>query len=62
MLRDVFGFVRHQEKTTYGFGYKLALSKKSNNSVLIKDSATINAKTKTKSNERYVPKHTTSIP
>ena len=28
MLKDVFGFAEHQEKATYGLGYKLTLTRK----------------------------------
>ena len=31
MLRSLFGFADHQEKATYGFGYKLTLTMNSNN-------------------------------
>ena len=27
MLSDIFGFAEHQEKGTYGFGYKLTLTR-----------------------------------
>ena len=32
MLRDTFGFVEHQEKATYGLGYKLKLTRNVDNS------------------------------
>ena len=40
MLRGLFGFAEHQEKATFGLGYKLTLISNSNKSVLNKDSAT----------------------
>ena len=46
MLRDVFGFAEQQGKATYGLGYKLTLTRKSDNSVLNKANETNNAKTK----------------
>ena len=27
MLRDIFGFAEHQQKATYGLGYKLTLTR-----------------------------------
>ena len=36
MLRDVFGFAEHQEKGTDGLGYKLTITRNSDNSVLNK--------------------------
>ena len=35
-LEDVFGFSEHQLKTTYGLGYKLTLTRNSENAVLKK--------------------------
>ena len=43
-LRDIFGFAEHQEKGTYGLGYKLTLTKYTDNAVLNKDNAVTNAK------------------
>ena len=40
-LKDIIGFAEHQEKTTYGLGYKLTLTGKTDNSALHKDNATI---------------------
>ena len=34
MLKDIFGFVEHQEKATYGFGYNLILTRNIDNAVL----------------------------
>ena len=36
MLKDVFGFVGHQEKATYGLGYKLALIENKDDAVIDK--------------------------
>ena len=44
MLKDIFGFAQHQEKRTYGLGYKLTLTRNSDNAVLNKANATNNAK------------------
>ena len=45
-LKDVFGFADFQEKGTYGLGYKLTLTGNTDNAVLNKANATINAKIK----------------
>ena len=60
MLKDVFGFSGHQEKTTYGLGYKLTLTRNVDNSVLKKDNATIVGRIKIISIERYVRHYTSS--
>ena len=36
MLKDVYGFAEHQEKDTYGLGYKLTLTKNNNDAVIDK--------------------------
>ena len=41
MLRDVFGFAEHHEKSTYGMGYNLILPRNTDNTVLSKANATI---------------------
>ena len=60
MLRYVFfGFAEHQEKGTYGLGYKLTKTRNIDNSVLNKANATNNAKIKINSTECFLP-HCTS--
>ena len=54
-LKDVFGFALWQEKATYGLGYKLTLTRNSDNAVLNKDNAINNAKIKINAIEWYVP-------
>ena len=44
MFKDVFGFAEHREKATCGLGYKLTLTRNSDNFVLNKDNATNIAK------------------
>ena len=44
MLRDIFGFFEHQEKGTYGLGYKLKLTRNIDNAVLNKSNEINNAK------------------
>ena len=53
-LRDIFGFAEHQETATYGLGYKLTLTRKTDNAVSNEDNATNNAKTKSNAIECYV--------
>ena len=53
-LKDNFGFAEHQEKGTYGFGYKLTLTRNTDNAVLNKTAATNNAIVKIYSLDWYV--------
>ena len=43
MLKDIFGFAEHQERSTHGLGYKLTITRNSDNAVLNKANATNNA-------------------
>ena len=61
MLRDMIVFAGHQEKATLGPGYKLTLTRNTDNAVLKKDNAIYNAKTKIRAIEWYVPHYTHSI-
>ena len=61
MLKDVFGFSELQEKATYGLGYKLTLTRNTDNSVLNKDNAIHISKVKINVIEWYVPHYTPSI-
>ena len=54
-LKDVFGFAEYQEKGTYGLGYKLTMTRNSDNAVLNKANATNNGKYKIIAIEWYVP-------
>ena len=60
-LKDVFGFAEYQEKVTYGLGYKLTLTRNSDNAVLNKANATNNAKNKFIAIDWYVPHYTPSM-
>ena len=60
-LKDVFGFAEYQEKGTYGLGYKLTLTRNSDNAVLNKGNAINNGKVKINALEWYVPHYTPSI-
>ena len=60
-LKDVFGFAEHQEKATYGLGYKLTLTRNIYNAVLNKTNATAISKIKINSIELYVPQYIASL-
>ena len=60
-LKDVFGFAEYQEKGTYGLGYKLTLTRNTDNAVLKKDNAINNGKIKFNAIEWYVPHYTPSM-
>ena len=60
-LKDVFGFADYQGKATYGLGYKLTLTGKSDNAVLNKGNAINKGKIKINAIEWYVPHYTPSM-
>ena len=60
-LKDVFRFAEHQEKATYGLGYKLTLTRNNDSAVLNKDNAIPLAKVKFSGIEWYVPHYTASM-
>ena len=60
-LKDFFGFAEHQEKGTFGFGYKLFLTRNTENAVLSKSNAVDDAKIKNNAIAWYVPHYTPSI-
>ena len=62
MLKDTFGFAEHQENPTYGLGYKITLTRKSDKSVLNQDNAVNTGKIKINIGECYVPHYTPSTP
>ena len=59
--KDVFGFAEYQNKGTYGLGYKLTLTRNTNNAVLNKDSAINLGRIKINAIEWYVPHYNPSI-
>ena len=59
--KDIFGFAEHQEKATYGLGYKLMITRACDNAVLIKTNATPIGKIKINRIEWYVPHYTASL-
>ena len=60
-LKDVFGFAGWQKKGTYGLGYKLTLTRKTDDAVLNKSIAINNGKIKINAIEWYVPHYTPSM-
>ena len=54
-LGDIFGFAEHQEKGKYGLGYKLTLTRNTDNAVLNKDDAVGNGRIKINSLDWYIP-------
>ena len=57
-LKDVFGFAEFQDKGTHGLGYKLTLTRNTDNTVLNKVNAINNGKIKINAIEWYVPHYT----
>ena len=60
-LKDIFGFAEHQEKGTYGLGYKLTLTINTDNAVLKKDNAVANGTVKINSLDWYVPHYSANL-
>ena len=60
-LEDIFGFAEHHEKATFGLGYKLTLTRASDNSASNKEKAINLGKNKKNSIEWYVLYYTPSI-
>ena len=61
MLKDVFGFVEHQEKATYGLGYKLTLTRNKDDDVIDKAGGFADARIRIDHIHWYVPHYTPSI-
>ena len=60
-MKDIFGFAEHQEKGTYGLGYKLTLTRNTDNAVLNKDNAVVNGRVKINSLDWYVPHYSSNL-
>ena len=60
-LKDLFGFAEHQEKGTYGLGYKLTLTRNTDNAVLNKDNAVANGRVRINSLDWYVPHYSPNL-
>ena len=61
MLKDVFGFAEHQEKATYGLGYKLTLTRNEDESIIDKVPGIANGRIKIDHIHWYVPHCTPSM-
>ena len=60
-LKDIFDYAEYQEKGTYGLGYKLTLTRNTDNVVLNKDNAVVNGKVKINSLDWYVPHYSPNL-
>ena len=60
-LKDIFGFAEHQEKGTYGLGYKLTMTRNTDNAVLNKVAATNIGKVKINSLDWYIPHYSPNL-
>ena len=60
-LKDIYGFAEHQEKATYGLGYKVTLTRNTDNAALNKTIETTIGKIKINSIEWYGPHSTASL-
>ena len=61
MLKDVFGFAEHQEKATYGPGYKLTIKRNEEESVIDETVGIADARIEIDHIHWYVPHYTPSI-
>ena len=61
MLKDVFGFAEHQEKATYGLGYKLSKTRNKDDAVIDKAGGFADARIRIDHIHWYVPHYTPSI-
>ena len=61
MLKDIFGFAEHQEKATYGLGYKLTLTRNKDDAVIDKANGIADARIRIDHIHWYVPHYTPSI-
>ena len=61
MLKDVFGFAEHQEKATYGLGYKSILTRNKDEAALDKAAGFADARIKTDHVLWYVPHYKPAI-
>ena len=61
MLKDVFGFAEHQQKATYGLGYKLILTRNKDEAVIDKANGIADARIKIDHIHWYVAHYTPSM-
>ena len=60
-LKDILGYAENQEKATYGLGYRLILTRNTDNAVLNKDNAVANGRVKINSIDWYVPHYSVNL-
>ena len=60
-LKHILGYAENQEKSTYGLGYRLILTRKTDYAVLNKDNAVANGRVKINSLDWYVPHYTVNL-
>ena len=60
-LKDVLGYAQDQEKATYGLGYRLILTRNTDNAVLNKDNRAALGRVKINSLDWYVPHYTVNL-
>ena len=61
MLKDVFGFVKYQEKASFGLGYKLTLTSNKDDAVLYKAVVIADVRIKADQIHQIVPHYAPSI-
>ena len=61
MLKDVFGFAEHQEKASFGLGYKLTLTGNKDEALIDKVGGIVEARNKIDHIHWYVPHYTPSM-
>ena len=60
-LKDIFGFSENQQRGTYGLGYKLTLTRNTDNAVLNKDNVVVNGRVQINSLDWYVPHYSPNL-
>ena len=60
-LKDVLGYAQDQEKATYGLGYRLILTRNTDNAVLNKDNTAALGRVKINSLDWYVPHYSVNL-
>ena len=60
-LKDIFGFAEQHEKGTYGLGYKLTLTRNTDNAVLNNDNAVAIGRVKNNGLDWYVPHYSPNL-
>ena len=60
-LKDILGYAEHQEKATYGLGYRFILTRNTDNAVLNKANAVTNGRVKINCLDWYVPHYTVNL-